>query len=172
MRLSRKAGALACDIRWIKYECTAEEYIKRTYYKQSAWGTSKRGTDVTKTYTGFHDYTIRQHMGEYIYVGYQPYITISVDNPGTAYTIDDHDDFWTVNRYTIDSSGNYDEAGRVIFTKYEYATRYPVGEQVGAVYFANGEYPDAKNGYTYVTVYNGYTIMKDSDRKYFAYEKA
>lgn len=171
MRLSRKAGALACDIRWIKYACTAEEYISNSNFSQLDWSTQKQGTDATKTYAGFSGYGIHLIGNEFQYFGYQPYITISTNNPGTVYDFADIGTFWSLRRYTIDSAGNYSESARALFTKHEYATRYPLGEQVGAVYSANGAYPDVKNGYTYVTVCDGYTIMQDSDGNYFAYIK-
>ena len=48
---------------------------------------------------------------------------------------------------------------------------YAVGEKEGFITVSDGLYPDADNGYIYVTVSDGYIIMRDSNWNYYAYKK-
>lgn len=48
---------------------------------------------------------------------------------------------------------------------------YSIGDKIGAVTAAEGAYPEADQGYIYVTTSNGYTIMKNGNT-YYAYLNA
>lgn len=67
--------------------------------------------------------------------------------------------------------------GYVVWDKYacEVSGGYSIGGKLGTVRAANGEYPDADNGYTYITTAyrteGTFTIMRSSSNDYYAYLK-
>lgn len=171
MRLSRKAGLLACGIRWIKYECTMKKVPDGTYdFGQSQWELTSSGQDANYYVQGYSDYNIEWNATrkryEYIPAGTQAHATPA--EPGTVYYIEPT----TIEQTTVTRSGSYAVYSRDLLTVPHYNVEYIAGDKIGYVKAASGDYPDAKNGYTYVTEYDGYTIMKDGNGKYFAYKKA
>lgn len=171
MRLSRKAGLLACGVLWFKFECTENQVHDGTYNAaQTSWEFDDSDQNVNIRYQGYPNYKYEWNASnqryEYVPVGNETEVTPA--NPGTVYWINPT----TMDRYIVNSDGTYTVHRRTLLTYPNYVLEYPVGDKIGSVRAAKDEYPDAKNGYTYVTLYDGYTIMKDGAGNFYAYTTA
>ena len=150
---------------WKKYNCTKGSNQVSEYVLGAAVTTSS-GTNVNKEYQGYTSYTFDKAKGTVYASGSQQ--IVYPGNPGTVYK--DYISGKSIYVYKITYYGQYTVSTRTVETKTSTVTTYTVGAAVGTVYAPEGEYPDAESGYTYVTVSNGYTIMKDpSTGKYYAY---
>lgn len=176
MRLSRKAGLLACGVKWTKYECDytwkltidrdygdlVEEEISEEEYQQSNTGYT--------TYTFEYDYS--NETCRFVPAG-----KLRTSTDMMLYSFSADGQVCTGTSVRIDRQGSstgYERATRVdrILRTYRYYY-YEVGAAIGSVRATEGKHPDVKKGYTYVTDYNGYTIMQDPDTGYYyAYKKA
>ena len=172
MRLSRKAGLLACGVRWNKYSCTIYSVFDGYICNPSAWLTIQSGTDPNYSHNGhssFPSIEWSDFHNCYIYYQQGEKIDISPHEPGTVYECPDPETLW---QYTVYTTGYYTIREQTINTQPSYRSAYSIGAITDTVRAAKGEHPDADNGYTYVTVYDGYTIMEDPDGNLYAYEKA
>lgn len=158
--------------KWIKYRC---EYTRNSRYEQTEWKDYGEGW-VTEgvTMTGYVNYSpSRDSDGTYRYGLTLPQITISASNLGTVYNWQSATGGKTIIKTTFyfDEEDNHvwaSEEIRTINTIYTSDYYYNIGDQIGSITASAGEYPDASNGYTYVTVYDGYTIMRNGSY-YYAY---
>lgn len=179
MRLSRKAGLLACGVLWVKYEC---DRTTKTEYSYSETGWLERGGGSVSdgdTMTGFLDYGFGIHQvsggwSKYMYNAEGEKVTITAPDTGTVYRLSSSfsetitKEVWSRG---TDGSINGKLYEKTISTHESTVTSYDIGGKIGSVRVSKGEYPDANNGYTYVTTDNGYIIMTDGYGNYFAYIK-
>jgi hypothetical protein len=152
---------------WKKYNCTEGSKQVNTH----TLGAEKvlvSGQDSLNqvSYVGLSSYTFDKNAGT-VYASGSTKV-ISKGNPGTAYA--DGTPGKSINVYKVAASGYYSHSTRTVQTTTSTVVTYTRGSLVGTVRAADGEYPDTASGYTYVTVSDGYTIMKDpSTGKYYAY---
>ena len=171
MRHSRKAGLLNRGVMWIKHECDIYTEIDGYEVHQYAWKTIESGTNESIRRTGYSllpRIVWSAYYGRYIYDQQGEQRDISVHEPGTIYICIDPE---TVQMITVNTSGSYSIKEQEISTTPRYRDAYDIFQAIGSVRASDGEYPDAKNGYTYVTIYDGYTIMNDNG-DYYAYKEA
>lgn len=170
MRLSRKAGLLACGVRWDKYECSKNSR-KEYDYSETAWDLISAGVvDQGDSMTGWTSYTFGRVSNTYQYLTNGSKVTITAPATGTVYR--------PYGTY-VEKEVWYESAGglagelykKTISTITSWEEYYDIGNRICSVRAAEGEYPDAKKGYTFVGTEDGYTIMHDSDGNYFAYKK-
>lgn len=170
MRLSRKAGLLACGVRWDKYECSKNSR-KEYDYSETPWELISSGAvDQGDSMYGWPKYSFARVGSAYHYVTSGQQVTITAPATGTVYR-----SYGT----RVEKEVWYESAGGLVGELYErtistitsWEEYYDIGNRICSVRAAEGEYPDAKNGYTYVERVDGYTIMKDGDGNYFAYVK-
>ena len=178
MRISRKSGLLPCAVKWIKYACKLVEEPQYDY-TETDWHMFRIADAADTSIRGYHNYG-KAWFGDtcYYYLEY-PITTISADYYGTVYELENsvggHSD--TVIQHTIEASNEVSSG--VVLKSYErtitrhltgYVDGYEVEDEIGTVRAGKNEYPDEKNGYSYVTTTGGYTIMKGYDN-YYAYKK-
>jgi hypothetical protein len=182
MRLSRKAGLLACGARWEKYTYFPELYMDLVGYSVGDWIQTDGGTGRLEM-NGYTNYSIVlwSTLG-YDYSHYNKYVPtysgskrVTRTNPGTVY----HNRYGYgarnvyITRTTLNSDGSWVENSALITNNYT-NQRYveEVGDCVGVVICAEDEYPDAASGYTYVGVSGDYIIMAAPSGSKYAYLKA
>lgn len=152
---------------WKKYNCTKSSKQVTTNTLGAAVQTAS-GTSLTKEFMGKTSYTFDKTAGT-VYASGSDSI-IAIGNPGTVYANNNMALSGTsIYVHKITSTGKWTTSTRTVETTTSTVTTYTCGSLIGTVYAAEGAYPDAAIGYTYVTVYNGYTIMKDSSGNYYAY---
>lgn len=166
MRLSRKAGLLACGIRWIKYACTRTG-TQDGYVAGYTEETMAYGTNPSVWFQGTPGFKITWDGTKYVYEAVGNDSRVDVDNPGTVYIVRGT----TMECYTVWSIGWYEIELCTLETLPNYVYEYSVGDKIGSVRAAEGEYPDEKNGYIYVATSDEYTIMKYAGQ-YYAYKPA
>lgn len=172
MRQSRKAGLVAASgVRWFKYECEAEEE-RRDSPIISDWEciVDEAGLNAGVTITGRTGW----YYGGGAYTGYLDVdgseITISASNPGTVYQVNSDGTVLTQCTIEVHSDGAwYWEYRKTLTHNYYWVTIYPHGNLIGTIRAKDGEYPEESNGYAYVDIYSGHTIMEDSGGRYFSY---
>jgi hypothetical protein len=170
MRTSRRAGLTNYGVLWEKYKC---ERVKHgiPYGRSIRDHVYDSGNDPERTFGGTTDYGLSPGGGpcpEYFFYPSGEDITLSVDNPGTAYNAAGNDPIMHI--YTMSANGDYTFTIRTVYTEYEETWyEYEVGEKLRVVRATEGEYPDSHKGYTYVTTSGGYTIMKNGET-YYAYK--
>lgn len=168
--MSRKAGLLTCGVRWVKYNCDRVEETSKSYFLGAQQAISSGWDTSGKTYfQGFSSYTFNSAKGTVYASGDQS--NTHMANPGVVYE-DNGTSGKSIYGYACRSDGFWHTFTRTVREETTYSYSYYVRENVGIVRAAAGEYPDAKQGYTYVTVNKGYTIMKAPGGKYYAYKKA
>ena len=166
MRLSRKAGLLACGVKWIKYACTrtgTQDGYEFGYNETL----NDSGTNPDVWFQGTTSFKTTFNGTQYVYEPFGDQSHVSVDKPGTVYQAYGT----TLEIYTVNKNGYYTIKTRTLRTDPKYVYEYSVGEEIGSVRSERYKYPDERNGYTYVTVYDGYTIMA-MDGNFYAYEVA
>lgn len=171
MRLSRKAGLLTCGVKWIKYACTRKyELVGRYPENISGWERVDSGVDLTARFEGYSSfgYAWDATTGQYIYEGTGNWTYCSLDHIASVYIAEGT----TLYRWSMQTTGFWEKNKLTCRTVNYYDYRYDHGDKIGSVRAAEGEYPDAKNGYTYVTTTDGYTIMTDGYGNYYAYKIA
>ena len=154
---------------WKKYNCSSSTKQVSEYVLGAAVTTSS-GTDTSKHFTGLMSYIFNKAEGTVYASGNS--MEIQVKAPGTVYSNNQNIGMYgkSIFVYKITAAGKYTISTRTVETKTSTVTTYTVGSMVGTVRAPEGEYPDTESSYTYVTVSNGYTIMKDpSTGKYYAY---
>ena len=167
MRLSRKAGLIACGVKWIKYACTRNVNHQDGYEFAYSETAKESGTNSDVWFQGTTSFKTTFNGTEYVYEPLGDQSHVSVDKPGTVYQA-----YGTMLEiYTVYSNGYYTIKIRTLSTFPKYVYDYSVGEEIGSVRSAKDKYPDEKNGYRYVTVYDGYTIM-NIGADFYAYEVA
>lgn len=164
MRLSRKAGLLACGVRWVKYNCTKKTNTTGSHYL-GVQNTVSQGWDDDEYFQGLSSYTFNQTAGTVYASGDQSFT--DKNHPGVVY--EDDGSGKTIYGYSVRSDGFWHIFRRDVKYETTTTTTYTRDGLVGTVRAAEGEYPDAKKGYTYVTVYDGLTIMEDGAGNYYAY---
>ena len=165
--MSRKAGLLTFGVRWTKYNCTRKTNTTGSYVL-GAQNTLSQGWDDQQYFQGFSSYTWNRTLGTVYATGNQSFV--DKDHPGVVY--EDDGTGKTLYGYAARGDGFWHTFSKTVKYETETTITYTRGGLVGTVRAAEGEYPDAKKGYAYVTVYSGYTIMKDSAGNYYAYLKA
>ena len=172
MRLSRKAGLYARGIRWLKYQCVIEKVFTGDYdwYQTGMRHESSGGNaaDIHLRFWGYTDYSIQWDGDQYIYVPAGEQKAVTAEQPGTVYEIEGT----TLYIDNVNQYGSYYVYSRELITEPVYEDEYLIGDLISQVRAKKDTYPDEKNGYTYVTEYDGYTIMKDGKGKFYAYEIA
>lgn len=170
MRTSRRASLTKYGVLWERYKC---ERVKHgTVLSRSiSNNVYDSGNDPERTFGGTTDYELSLSGGpcpEYFFSPSGEHITLSVDNPGTAYNA--YGNGQIMHIYTMSANGDYTFTIQSVFTTYEKTWyEYEVGKKLRVVRAAEGEYPDSHKGYTYVTTNGGYTIMKKGET-YYAYK--
>ena len=157
--------------KWKKYNCTTSVQAYQ-YWDQTGFYEYERGKLYSHMgFGGYTSYAWNPYSGTF--TGFGTYFSLNGGMSGTVYqtgsgstckqivATDNGDGTSDYVSYHNDAVGPY--------TGYEIV--YNVGSYVGDSFASDGERPDASRGYTYVTSYNGYTIMKDSSGKLFAYVK-
>ena len=174
MRLTRKAALPVRVYQWIKYECTVTaEPVYR--HEESEWELYK-SSDCADGYsiTGSREYTYVHPDGKRHFAAAGGEITITSPNTGTVY--------YTGNNglHLFKDVLIFDEVNGARLEQYfktltniiiGYRAVYDIGDGVGFVYAAKGKYPDEKEGYTYVGLSGGYTIMLYGAGNYYAYKE-
>lgn len=162
-------------VEWKKYKCTVETETyeeEYTYYEEKEKWNS--GASPCDSITGAANYSFDSKTGTFATKGSTVTFPGSYGHGGRVYSgggdsidveqlFDDHGT-WYVNTGTF-------TAVKRTGTDTKTRTTYTVGNSLGSVYADEGARPDSDKGYTYVTTYNGYTIMK-SGNLYYAYKKA
>ena len=173
MRHSRKAGLLTTrGVRWFKYEC---EVTKEPVYRQEEtdWEfVSSIGVDDGYSITGSRDYTYISPDGLRYFAGADGTITITAPNTGSVYRVTLGTTLERDSLVSDGAGGTNNEIHRKTLTNIlvRYDTVYNIGAFIGSVRAAEGERPDAQNGYRYVGVSAGrIIIMQDGDGNYYAY---
>lgn len=154
-------------VRWTKYNCTKKTNTTGSYFLGAQKAISQ-GWDNEKYFQGFSGYIWNRDSGTVYASGAQSFV--DKDRPGVVY--EDDGSGKTIYGYAVRGDGFWHTFSKTVGYETETTITYTRNGLVGTVRAAEGEYPDAKNGYTYVTVYSGYTIMKDGAGNYFAYQKA
>lgn len=165
MRLSRKAGVLSCGVIWVKYYCS-QRISTITQNFLGVQETVSSGNASDKYFQGLTGYTFDSEAGTVYASGDQGFVNTS--NPGVVYE-NNGTDRKSIYGYQVLSHGYWQIFTRTVRSETTTKTTYDISGRVGSVIAAKGEYPDAKNGYTYVTTEGAYTIMMDGDGNYFAY---
>ena len=166
MRLSRKAGLIACGVKWIKYACTRAVDYQDGYEYGYSETLNDSGTNPNAWFQGTTSFKTTFNGTQYVYEPFGDQSHVSVDKPGTVYQAHGT----TLEIYTVYSNGYYTIEIRTLSTSPKYVYKYSVGEEIGSVRSARDKYPDEKNGYRYVTVYDGYTIMTTGGT-FYAYKR-
>lgn len=184
MRQSRKAGLFDRGVKWVKYRYVYQLVKDLTGYTLSDWeiietGTTQSGTSSFFGYDSYGIIMMSENNAPYCEAHYDFYLgrrdAISQLSPGTVYDKDYSPrlDRSVLAKTTVCSDGSYTISHQVLTSNYTNERyEYRVYTRIGFLRAAEGEYPDAKNGFTYVkTTDDGFTIMKDSNDKYYAYAK-
>ena len=155
-------------VKWIKYNAETYRYYEEdSYWNEEEDFVSDSGYNVSIP-SWYTDYTFSSSSGLYGNAGSHKWTNAGHEMPTDAYVYNVYQDDKTVlhiYRLSSDQKCVYEWTQGSIIN-----TGYTVDEEIGAVFAAEGEYPDTENGYTYVTISDGYTIMKDpSTGKYYAY---
>ena len=154
-------------IPWMKFHFIRNEYVTETYVLNELVYVSD-GTDFNKSFTGYHTYTFDRENGTVYASG--ELLTVDVNHPGGVYVDAEYYGSNSVHYCRINASGYWNISRRYVGVITETTVECTIGDSVGTVLAAEGEYPDANLGYTYVDVYDGYTIMQDPDAgDYYAY---
>lgn len=158
------------DILWTKYNCTRKSKTGYTY-TESEW--KWEGTPPGDSVTGYTSYAKASGGSIYYYVPAGSQKTVSRKNLGTVYQIDSSDSTIVYKIMYYDNQGTIEAEvyKRTISTSSYIYYAYEIGDKIGAVTAAEGAYPEADQGYIYVTTSNGYTIMKNGNT-YYAYLNA
>ena len=175
MRPSRKAGLFARGVQWAKYEChyTWDLDYARDYGDLVEEEISEE--EYLRSNTGYGTYQIKYNYNtEQVY--FVPSGELITGTGRMLWNISADGQTATGVSVRIDRQGSstgYERATRIdrILRTYRYYY-YEVSNMIGYIRAEDGKYPDEKNGYTYVTTYAGYTIMKDGDGEYYAYKEA
>lgn len=151
---------------WKKYNCTRKSQQTSEYVLGAEVFNNADNGGHTQI-SGFSSYTFDKAKGTVYASGSLIFIQIGDSdkvyaNHGTGGK--------AIEVYKLTNKGKKYTYIRTVETKTSTVYTYTVGAEVGTTYAPEGAYPDAEKGYTYVTVSNGYTIMKDpSTGKYYAY---
>lgn len=148
------------EVPWTKYKCVRDEYED---YSISGPHAVASGTDASKSFTGYEGYEYDDDNGIVYGVGEQKTADINNTSVFVYIIIDDR----TVHECWVVSNGRW--TIREWSVGCRTIVEYYIRTLVGTVLVADGEYPDENLGYTYVDVYDGYTIMQDPDGNYYAY---
>ena len=161
---------MARDVTWTKYSCLQKASTTSSYFL-GVQQTVSQGWDTSgKTYfQGFSDYTFNRIAGTVYASGSQSVVDMS--HPGAVYE-DYGSDRKSIYGYAVRADGFWHTFTMTVRAETTTTYTYTVKDKVGTVRAAEGYAPDTKNGYTYVTTYNGYTIMQDADGDYYAYKEA
>lgn len=171
MRMNRKAGLLSRGVLWTKYECVRTSQVAYMRSETDWQLYAEGGVPDGASMTGYTDYFI-DYNGKFFYRGRGSEITLTAPATGTLYrpspdgtSIDK--ETWT-NHSGVEGMLWY----RTIKTIPTVAYAYHIGDEIGSVLAAKGEYPDSKKGYPYWDTDNGYFIRGDQDGNFYAYKKA
>lgn len=166
MRQSRRSGLVARYVKWSKCACTYGRIQNGHYYYQTDWVTDASGSDTGRYVQGTTGYEIAYSGGQYVYSAAGDQTYVDAGNPGTVYEVSGT----TLYKYTFfGSDGSYRFEHRSVVTVPFYQDVYTAGAYIGAVLASQGQYPDERKGYSYVTTEGEYVIMKDGEGNYYAY---
>lgn len=171
MRKSRKAGLFDRGVKWIKYACTRKyELVGRYPENIGGWERVSSGTDATARFEGWSDFDYKwdTDTSQYIYEGTGFWTYCTVDHIESVYIADGT----SLYRWSMQTTGFWEKEKLTCRTCNMYDYRYYPGDKIGFVRAVEGEYPSAKNGYTYVATKDKYTIMTDGAGNYYAYKRA
>lgn len=162
MRMSARAAAIAvAGVRWQKYNCTRSTYGIYSAGAPSVVQQGEVGTDVALAcYTSFN---FNQYTGTFTNAGSPT--TVGASNPGTGYSASGN----TLNIFSISASSYLTHSRQTSYIAGSY-TVYSKGSYIENVKAKEGVYPDAKNGYEYVTKFSDggkqYTVMRNGSSYY------
>ena len=177
MRLSRKAGLLACGVLWIKYAC---EYVPKGSYEPIHNNPEPTGGGFFVNKDSFpmrvctqFGYWFDGQSQKYVYEQYnkKTYYWNDVVNGGFDYYIADGTETMYMHevRPYDDTFAHATTYKRVIGTRITETDSCTIGDKIGFVRAAKYKYPDEKNGYSYVATQGQNIIMQDGDGNYYAY---
>lgn len=177
MRLSRKAGLLACGVLWIKYAC---EYVPKgspveihnNSEPTGGGGYFHKDSFPMKVHTQL-GYYFDTDLQKYVYRGLESktYTWDDVVNGGFDYYVADGTETVLINKMRPydDTLAHATTYKKVIGTRFTETDTCTIGDKIGPVRAAKDKYPDEENGYTYVATQGQNIIMQDGNGNYYAY---